>query len=82
MKVGLVSLTGHFILPLATSVVIAINAPEAIDWLVLAMWTALFALYQYYIDVFIMRDKLPTTEYYEFSLYVVSYSILNTFNII
>jgi len=76
-KIGLVSILSHFILPLVSSVAIAWAAPEYLDWLVLAVWTSMFALYQYLIDPLLLRDKLPTIEYYEFSLYIVIYSLLN-----
>ena len=82
MKIGLVSLLGHTVIPLATSLFVAYLAPEPIDWFILAFWVAVFALYQYLIDPFILRDKMPSVEYYEFSLYVVAYSVLNMLGVV
>ena len=82
MRVGIVSLASHFLLPLITSIMVARVAPEPLDWLVLAAWVSIFALYQYLIDYIILRDKLPTTEYWEFSLYLVTYSVLNMLGIV
>ena len=81
-KIGLFSLLAHFALPLATSIIVAYNQPEAIDWLILALWTAIFAYYQWIVDTILLRDKPPTVEYLEFSLYVAVYSALNAWGVI
>lgn len=81
-RYGLMSFTFHTFLPLLISSFIAYFLPESFDWVLLAIATSLFALYQYIIDVFIMRDKPPSYEYAEYSLFIVLYSALNALGVI
>ena len=81
-KIGLFSLIAHFVLPLSTSIIVAWRMPEAVDWTILAVWTAVFAYYQWIVDTFLLRDKPPTVEYLEFSAYIVVYSALNGWGVV
>ena len=69
------SLVGHTFLPYAVSVVLD-YAFTVSDAIILAFMALLFALYQYVVDYMYLRDKPPSFEYAEFTIYIVAYSVV------
>ena len=66
----------HTLAPLLWSLLADFILTIEIDQLLIAFNTFVFAIYQHIIDTKIMRDRPPSREWGEFSIYIIIYSVV------